>query len=105
MKTGENREKELNKVEMNFSPTCRQKLQRQCSTTIYCQRNSIFHRQKKKVILFIYLTGQNRGLSGLKNIWRPAVRYFEPCNFFVIHTYIYYVPALIKLIIISGITD
>ena len=24
---------------------------------------------KKKIIVFIYLTGQNRGLSGLKNIW------------------------------------
>ena len=24
---------------------------------------------KKKVILFLHLTGQNRGLSGLKNIW------------------------------------
>ena len=56
---------------MNFSPTCRQKPERQCSTMIYCQRNSIFHRQKK-IILFVYLTGQNRGLFGLKNIW-PAI--------------------------------
>ena len=24
---------------------------------------------KKIIIIFIYLTGQNRGLSGLKNIW------------------------------------
>ena len=35
--------------------------------TIYCQRNSIFLRQKNYSIH--YLTGQNRGLSGLKNIW------------------------------------
>ena len=39
--------------------------------TIYCQCNSIFLRQKK-IIVFIYLTGQNRGLSGLKNI-RPVI--------------------------------
>ena len=35
--------------------------------TIYRQRNSIFLRQKKNSIH--YLTGQNWGLSGLKNIW------------------------------------
>ena len=35
--------------------------------TIYCQRNSIFLRQKNYCIH--YLTSQNRGLSGLKNIW------------------------------------
>ena len=35
--------------------------------TIYCQRNSIFLRQKNYSIH--YLTGQNRGLSGVKNIW------------------------------------
>ena len=52
---------------MNFSPTCRQKPECQCSTTIYCQHNSIFHRQKK--LLFVYLTSQNCGLSGLKNMW------------------------------------
>ena len=46
----------------------RLKPERQCRTTIYCQRNSIFHRAKK-IIIFINLTGQNRGLSGLKNIW------------------------------------
>ena len=34
---------------------------------IYCQRNSIFLRKKNYSIH--YLTGQNRGLSGLKNIW------------------------------------
>ena len=33
--------------------------------TIYCQRNSIFLRPKN----IQYLTDQNRGLSGLKNIW------------------------------------
>ena len=36
--------------------------------TIYCQHNWIFLRQKK-IISIHYLTGQNRGLSGLKNIW------------------------------------
>ena len=35
--------------------------------TIYCQRNSIFLAKKNYSIH--YLTGQNRGLSGLKNIW------------------------------------
>ena len=30
--------------------------------------NSIFHRQKK--LLFVYLTGQNWGLSRLKNMWQ-----------------------------------
>ena len=36
--------------------------------TIYCQHNWIFLRQKK-IISIHYLTGQDRGLSGLKNIW------------------------------------
>ena len=36
--------------------------------TIYCQHNWIFLRQKK-IISIHYLTGQNLGLSGLKNIW------------------------------------
>ena len=35
---------------------------------IYCRRNSIFLRPKKNYSLH-YLTGQIRGLSGLKNIW------------------------------------
>ena len=39
--------------------------------TIYCQCNSIFLRQKSSYSIH-YLTGQNRGLSGLKNIW-PAI--------------------------------
>ena len=34
--------------------------------TIYCQRNSIFLAKNYSIH---YLTGQNRGLSGLKNIW------------------------------------
>ena len=68
---------------MNFSPTCRQKPECQCSTTIYCQRNSIFHEKKKLCIH--YFTGQKQGLSGLKKYLashhdrRPALRYFEPC--------------------------
>ena len=37
------------------------------------QRNSILHRQKKKWYSILYLTGQNRGLSRLKNIW-PVIR-------------------------------
>ena len=54
--------KELKNVWMNFSPTCRQKPECQCSTTI-------FHRQKK-IYSIHYLTGQNWGLCGLiKNIW------------------------------------
>ena len=51
-----------------FSPTCRQKPECQCSTTIYCQRNLIFYRQKKNYSIH-YLIGQNQSLSGLKNIW------------------------------------
>ena len=39
--------KGVNNMWMNFSPTCRQKPECQCSTTIYCQSNLIFHRQKK----------------------------------------------------------
>ena len=39
--------------------------------TIYCQCNLIFRRQKNSYSI-PYLTGQNRGLSGLKNIW-PAI--------------------------------
>ena len=37
--------------------------------TIYCQGNSIFLGQKKKNCSIHYLTSQNQGLSGLKNIW------------------------------------
>ena len=36
-----------------ISPTCREKPERQCSTTIYCQRNLIFHIRQKKIIVFI----------------------------------------------------
>ena len=60
--------KGVNNMWMNFSPTCHQKPECQCSTTIYCQHKSIFHRQKK--LLFVYLTGQNWGLSRLKNMWQ-----------------------------------
>ena len=52
-----------------ISPTCREKPERQCSTTIYCQRNLIFHIRQKKNYCIHYLTGQNPGLSGQKNIW------------------------------------
>ena len=54
---GRKSRKGVNNMWMNFSPTCRQKPECQCSTTIYCQHNSIFHRQKK--LLFVYLTSQN----------------------------------------------
>ena len=67
MKTGENCGKELKNVWMNFSPTCRQKPERQYSRTICCQHNSILQRPKKYSIH--YLTGWNWVLSGQKNIW------------------------------------
>ena len=54
---------------MNFSPTCRQKPERQCSTMIYCQRNSIFHRQKKIIVFIIWPAKIGVLVSGLKNIW------------------------------------
>ena len=69
---------------MNFSPTCHKKPERQCSTTIYFQRNLIFHRQKKNYSIRLF----DRLKSGF--VWakkylaghhdrQPAVRYFEPC--------------------------
>ena len=64
MKTGENRGKELNNICMNVSSTP----ERQWSTMIYYQRNSLLQRQKKKISIH-YFTGQNQGLSRLKNIW------------------------------------
>ena len=68
MKTGKNRGKELKNVWMNFSQTCRQKPKSQCTTMIYFQCNSIFHRHS-----IHYLTGENRSLSGLKNVWPVTV--------------------------------
>ena len=50
---------------MNFSPTSRQKLERQCRTAIVIR----YSMGNKVIIIFINLTGQNRGVSGLKNIW------------------------------------
>ena len=50
---------------MNFSPTWRQKLERQCRTASVIR----YSMGNKVIIIFINLTGQNRGLSGLKNIW------------------------------------
>ena len=35
------------------SPTCREKPEHQCSTTIYCQCNLLFHIRQKKIIVFI----------------------------------------------------
>ena len=39
---------------MNFSPTCRQKPERQYSRTICCQRNSILQRPKKYIVFIIW---------------------------------------------------
>ena len=50
---------------MNFSPTWRQKLERQCRTASVIR----YSMGNKVIIIFINLTGQNRGLSGLKNVW------------------------------------
>ena len=50
---------------MNFSPTCRQKPECQCSTTIYCQHNSgllIFRGKKSKISRDFQ--GQIRGKIG-----------------------------------------
>ena len=84
-KTGENRGKELNNVWMNFSPTCRQKPERQCRTTIYCQRNSIFHGQKNNYNIHLFDRPKSGFVRAKKYLAghhdrRPAVRYFEPCN-------------------------
>ena len=68
MKTSENRGKELNNILHDFSSICHQKLERQCSTTIYA--SVIQYPIGKKKINVHYLTGQNQGLSGLKNIWQ-----------------------------------
>ena len=66
IKTLENRGKELYNVWMHFSLICCQKCERQCSNN-----DIIGHSlgKKKKIISIHYLTGQNRGLSSLKNIW------------------------------------
>ena len=83
MKTGENRGKELNNICMNVSSTCRPKPERQCSTTIYCQRNSLFQREKTNILVFIIWPARIRVYAGKKNLAghhdrRPAVRYFQP---------------------------
>ena len=83
MKTGENRGKELNNICMNVSSTCRPKPERQCSTTIYCQRNSLFQRQKTNILVFIIWPARIRVCAGKKHLAghhdrRPAVRYFQP---------------------------
>ena len=60
----ENRGKELNnKINEFFTDLPPKTL----TSMQYNDLLPIFHRQKK-IILFIYLTSQNRGLSGLKNI-------------------------------------
>ena len=59
------------KVYINGHETCRQKPGHQCSTMIYGKHNSILYGQKNYSIH--YLTGQNRGLSRLKNIW-PVIK-------------------------------
>ena len=67
----ENRGKQLKNVGMNFSPTCRQKPERQCSTTIYCQRNLILQRQKKYIV-FIISPAENRFCCGKKIFGRSS---------------------------------
>ena len=67
---GKNCRKQLNNVWMNFSPACRQKPERQCRTTIYCKRNSIFRIPSGFVRAKKYLAGHHD--------WHPAVHYFEP---------------------------
>ena len=67
---GKNCGKQLNNVWMNFSPACRQKPERQCRTTIYCKRNSIFRIPSGFVRAKKYLAGYHD--------WHPAVHYFEP---------------------------
>ena len=53
MKTGENRGKELNNICMNVSSTYPQKPERQWSTMIYYQSNSLLQRQKKNLVFII----------------------------------------------------
>ena len=79
IKTPENRGKELYNVRMHFSPICCKKVNVNVVITIYCQHNWIFLKQKKKIISIHYLTGQNRGLSGLKNIW-PVIMTGNPLS-------------------------
>ena len=67
MKTCENSGKELKNVRMNFSPTCRQKPESQCSTTVYCQCNSILQRPKKNIVFITWLI--KIGFVRAKNIW------------------------------------
>ena len=53
---------------MHFSPTCCQEYERQCSNNDLLQAYLDIPQAKKNYSIH-YLTGQNRGLSGLKNIW------------------------------------
>ena len=83
MKTVENSRKELNNVCMNVSSTCRPKPERQCSTTIYYQHNSLFQRQKTNVLEFIIWPARIRVCTCKKHLAghhdrRLAVRYFQP---------------------------
>ena len=67
-----------------ISPTCREKPERQCSTTIYCQRNLIFHIRQKKLLYSLFdrpksgFVRPKKYLAGHHDR-RPTVRYFEPC--------------------------
>ena len=99
---------------MNFSPTCRQKPERQCRTTSYCQRNSIFHGQKNNCNIHIFDRAKSGFVRAKKYLAghhdrRPAVRYFEPWNFqtafrykfvslklFLIYIYIFYIKQVRK---------
>ena len=67
-----------------ISPTCREKPERQCSTTIYCQRNLIFQIRQKKLLYSLFdrpksgFVRPKKYLAGHHDR-RPTVRYFEPC--------------------------
>ena len=64
---------------MHFSPSCCQYyVNVNVVKTIYCQCNSVFLRQKNNYSIH-YLTGQNWGLSGLKNIW-PVIMTGDPLS-------------------------
>ena len=64
---------------MHFSPTCFQKCERQCSKNDPLPAIIRYSLGKKKNYSIHYLTGQNRGLSWLKNIW-PVIMTGDPLS-------------------------
>ena len=55
-----------------ISPTCCEKPERQCSTTIHCQRNLIFHVRQKKIIVFIIWPAKTRVCPAKKMFGRSS---------------------------------